>query len=371
MRLPSLAFRVVARLAVLVALALLLAPTTANAHVRSTTGFSEITQEGGQVQYRLSLEYDLLVATVGLGQDALDASSDTERNAVLTSSQQRIAAYLEPEVGVFLDGVACRATLDTAEVQRRESVPYAVVTTSYECPGSTAGGYSVRYGVFMDSGSAVDQHTNLVSYDLDGQSGQYVFDRGHQELSVGEVGVLSSSLRFLTMGVEHIATGLDHVLFVVVLLLGAAGFRSVMKLALAFTAAHSVTLALAALGWVEVPAAVVEPLIALSIAYLAAENLLGGETRHRLPVTFGFGLLHGLGFASALTFDTDVTWQVLWSLLTFNLGIEVGQALIILTLFPLLLVVRRRFEWSRLAHSLAAAAIAALGTSWFFGRLLA
>ena len=57
------------------------------------------------------------------------------------------------------------------------------------------------------------------------------------------------------------------------------------------------------------PAQVVEPLIALSIAYVAAENLLGGETRHRLPLTFGFGLLHGLGFASALTFDSDVSWQ--------------------------------------------------------------
>lgn len=371
MRPPSLVLRVVARVAVVVVLALLLAPTTASAHVRSTTGYSEITEQDGQVQYGLSVEYDLLAATVGLGQDALDAESDTEREAALETSRQQIAAYLEPEVEVFLDGVKCEATVGRTEVERRDDVPYAVVTTSYECPGSATGGYAVEYGVFMDSGSAVDQHTNLVRYDLDGESGQYVFDSGHRQLSVGEVGLLSSSARFVTMGVEHIATGLDHVLFVVVLLLGATGFRSVMKLALAFTAAHSVTLALAALGWIEVPAAIVEPLIALSIAYLAAENLLGGETRHRLPVTFGFGLLHGLGFASALTFDADVTGQLLWSLVTFNLGIELGQALIILTLFPLLLVVRRRFDWSRLAHSLAAAAIAALGTTWFFGRLLA
>lgn len=371
MRSPLLALRVIARAAVLVVLAMLLAPTAASAHVTSTTGFSEITEEGGRVHYRLSLEYDLLVATVGLGQAALDAESDTEREEVLATSRQRIADYLEPEVRVFLDGVKCQATIDRTGTQRRDGVPYAVLTLAYECPGSATGGYSIEYGVFMDSGSAVDQHTNLVSYDLDGERGQYVFDRGHEELSVGDVGLLSSSARFLTMGVEHIATGLDHVLFVVVLLLGAAGFRSVMKLALAFTAAHSVTLALAALGWVEIPATIVEPLIALSIAYLAAENLLGGETRHRLPVTFGFGLLHGLGFASALTFDADVTWQLLWSLLTFNLGIELGQALIILTLFPLLLVVRRRFEWSRLAHSLAAAAITAVGTTWFFGRLLA
>lgn len=363
--------QVVVRAACAVVLVLLLAPGAASAHVRSTTGFSEITEQDGEIRYRLSLEYDLLAATVGLGQTALDAPSDTEREAVLAASHEPIAEYLGPEVRVSLDGVECPAVVDGTGLERREDVPYAVVTLAYECPGSATGGYAVEYGVFMDSGSAVDQHTNLVSYDLDGERGQYVFDSGHQELSVGEVGLLSSSMRFVALGVEHIATGWDHLLFVVVLLLGATGFRDVMKLALAFTAAHSVTLALAALGWVEIPGAVVEPLIALSIAYLAAENLLGGESRHRLLVTFGFGLLHGLGFAGALTFDSDVTLQLLSSLLTFNLGIELGQALIILTLFPALLLVRRRLTWSRHVHALAAVVIAGVGTAWFFERLVA
>ena len=93
--------------------------------------------------------------------------------------------------------------------------------------------------------------------------------------------------------------------------------------------------------------------------------------RHRIPLTFGFGLLHGLGFASALTFDSGFSWQMLSSLLTFNLGIEVGQALVILALFPALTWIRRRFAWSPAAHAVATSVIAILGLTWFFTRLVA
>jgi hypothetical protein len=159
------------------------------------------------------------------------------------------------------------------------------------------------------------------------------------------------------------------VLFLVVLLLGARGFRSVVKLATAFTVAHSLTLALAALGWVHVPGEVVEPLIALSIAYVAAENIIGGESRQRLPVVFGFGLLHGLGFASTLSFSDEVSGQLLATLVTVNVGIELGQALIIAALFPLLILIRR-YRWSATAHAGAAVIAASLGLTWFFDRLL-
>lgn len=349
---------------------LLLTPAPASAHVRSTTGYSEITQQNGEVRYRLSLEYELLAATLGLGQQALDAPTDPAREAALTHAQPQVGAYLERSLGLSLDGVHCPAVVEDTSVKPHQDVPYAVVTLAYRCPGPASGGYTVRYGIFSDSNALVDEHTNIVDYALGGDSGQFVFDSGHRRLAVGAVGLASSTTRLVPMGVEHILAGADHILFVVALLLGAAGFRSVMTLALTFTAAHSVTLGLAALGWVEVPSQIVEPLIALSIAYVAADNLLGGNTRHRLPVTFGFGLLHGLGFAGALTFTSDLTWQTLLSLLAFNVGIEVGQALIIAALFPLLVLVRRRFAWSNAAHSGATAVIAALGISWFFARVV-
>lgn len=359
------------RIAATIALGLLLAPTPAQAHITSTTGFSEISQHGGQVRYVLSLEFDLLAATLGLGQDALDAADDGERAAVLAASEQRIGSYVDDDLRLYLDGVQCESALEDTGVESREGRSYAVVTMSYSCPGPTSGGYAVSYGVFSDAESVVDEHTNVVDYDLDGETGQFVFDSGHRQLSIGQSGVLASSSRFLAMGIEHIAQGADHLLFVVALLLGARGLRSVMALAAAFTVAHSVTLALAAFGWVTMPAQIVEPLIALSIAYVAVDNLLGGKMRHRIPLTFGFGLLHGLGFASALTFNSDFSWQMLISLLTFNLGIEVGQALVILALFPALVWMRHRFAWSPVAHAVATSVIAIVGLTWFFTRLVA
>ena len=355
----------------MIVLALLLTPTPAEAHIRSTTGFSEISQHGGQVRYALSLEFDLLAATLGLGQDALDAADDGERAAVLAASEQHIGSYVDDNLRLFLDGVQCESAVEDTGVESREGKSYAVVTTSYSCPGPASGGYTVSYGVFSDAEAVVDDHTNIVDYDLDDKAGQFVFDSGHRQLSIGQSGVLASSSRFLTMGVEHIAHGADHLMFVVALLLGARSLRSVMALAAAFTVAHSVTLALAAFGWVTMPAQIVEPLIALSIVYVAVDNLLGGEMRYRIPLTFGFGLLHGVGFASALTFNSDFSWQMLTSLLTFNLGIEVGQALVILALFPALTWMRRRFAWSPVAHAVATSVIAVVALTWFFTRLVA
>jgi hypothetical protein len=363
--------KVLIRIAAAITLGLLLIPTPAEAHVRSTTGFSVISQHDGQVRYALSLEFDLLAATLGLGPEALDAANDGERAAVLAASEQRVGQYVGDRVHLSLDGVRCESEVEGTRVESREGIAYAVVTTSYTCPGPAGGGYTLAYGVFSDAESVVDDHTNIVDYDLGGQTGQFVFDSGHRQLSIGQSGILASSTRFLTMGIDHIAQGTDHLLFVVALLLGARGLRHVMALAAAFTVAHSATLALAAFGWVAMPAQIVEPLIALSIAYVAADNLLGGEMRHRIPVTFGFGLLHGLGFAGALTFNSDFSWQMLTSLLTFNVGIEVGQALVILALFPALSWMRRRFTWSPAAHAVATSTIALLGLSWFFTRLVA
>lgn len=139
----------------------------------------------------------------------------------------------------------------------------------------------------------------------------------------------------------------------------------------AFTVAHSVTLVLAALDVVRIPSAVVEPLIALSIAYVAATSLLGRtNSRYRLAAVFGFGLLHGAGFAGALRLTGDVGWPMLSSLVSFNIGIEVGQALIVAVLFPLLFFVRK-FEWSRYLYLGATGLITLAGLTWFVERLVA
>lgn len=355
---------------VLLLFSLTIPPGAAWAHVRSSTGFSEIRQDGQGVRYELSVEYELLAIAAGLGSRGLDADADGERRAVLQRTQPEIGSYLERALRLFQDGAQCKGVVEGADVQQRQETSYATVAISFACPGSAGGSYEVRYGVFAESDAVVDDHSNVADYALGTERGRFVFDNSHRTLTVGQSGQFTSALRFITMGVEHLLAGADHVLFLVALLLGARTFRSVLKLAAAFTAAHSLTLAAAAVGWVEVPPQVVEPLIALSIAYVAAENLVGSRSRHSLLVVLGFGLLHGLGFASTLSFTDEISWQLIASLLTFNAGIEIGQALIIGVLFPVLLLVRR-YRWSRVAHLAATGLIGGVSLLWFFQRLLA
>ena len=139
-----------------------------------------------------------------------------------------------------------------------------------------------------------------------------------------------------------------------------------LKFATVFTVAHSITLALALLGVVDVPGAIVEPLIAASIVYVAAAQVLGFEDPYKLYIVFGFGLLHGLGFAGAVTFPGGT--PIVSALIGFNLGIELGQAMIIAVVFPLLLW-SRRYEWSQFAHAAAGSAAAAIGLFWLSQRV--
>ncbi|MEM7074616.1 MAG: HupE/UreJ family protein [Pseudomonadota bacterium] len=140
---------------------------------------------------------------------------------------------------------------------------------------------------------------------------------------------------YLSLGVDHILKGLDHLLFVLVLLLLIRNWRILLGAVTAFTVAHSMSLAAASLGWVVVPAPPVEAIVALSIAFLAAEVLQPDPAHTRLSerypwiVAFAFGLLHGLGFARALLDIGLPQGDVPLALLAFNLGVEIGQILFI------------------------------------------
>jgi HupE/UreJ protein len=358
------------RRAGLVAVVLLLAvPAPAAAHVRSTTGYSVIRSEAGAVRFDLSVEYELLARAAGLGPGALAAAGDPSRQRVLDERRAAVAAYVVPRVQVFLDEVACEPSLRGAGTEQRQGIGYARLGLHYHCPGSPAGSYRIDYRVFAESDGVVDDHANIVDYRLGGEQGQVVLDAGHPSFVAGDRTRWSSANRFVSLGIEHILFGADHVLFVVALLLGATSMLSVAKVVSMFTLAHSVTLGLAVLGWVSLPAGVVEPLIALSIAYVAAEHLLGGQQRHRLVIVFGFGLLHGLGFASALRFTSELSWGLVSSLAGFNLGIEIGQALLVLLVFPVL-ALTRRFRWSGPARLGAAGIVALLGLYWFVERMV-
>ena len=177
---------------------------------------------------------------------------------------------------------------------------------------------------------------------------------------------------YLRLGFVHIVPeGADHILFVLGLFLLSARLRPLVWQVTAFTVAHAVTLTLAALGYVSLPSGLVEPLIALSIAYVGIENVLVDRlTRWRPAVVFGFGLLHGLGFAGVLGELGLPDQERLLALLTFNAGIELGQLAVILAAALSFGWFRsRRWYRARLAVP-ASAAIAVVGLAWAVERAL-
>lgn len=173
----------------------------------------------------------------------------------------------------------------------------------------------------------------------------------------------------LLMGLEHIFTGYDHLLFLFGLVLIGGPLRSLVAAVTAFTLAHSVTLALAAFDvWVP-PSKVIEPCIALSIVYVGVENWFVKDARGRWRITLLFGLVHGFGFAGALRDVAVARVDMPLALLGFNLGVELGQVAVLAALLPVVLAVRKTAIWSRVGMRACTMTIAATGLVWFVARL--
>ncbi|PVG80726.1 hypothetical protein DDE18_21500 [Nocardioides gansuensis] len=342
---------------------LCLLPGSAAAHSLDTVGYSKVRQDGEDVRYELVVDFAALAAVAGIGEPGGGAPADADE--VLRADRAILEEYVDSRLQVLVDGVACAGNLTNTGVEERFGEPYARISLIYDCPG--AGEFEIRYAVLV--GDIDPGHSNVVDYELAGGGGRFVFDSAHRDLVVGEASVARQVYRFAALGFDHILHGLDHLLFLVALLIGARTFREFLAVVTVFTAAHSLTLILAATSTLSVPASVVEPLIALSIAYVAAQNLVHRDrSRFRLLAVFGFGLLHGVGFAGAFGLSGDA-WLSVWPLLGFNLGVELGQALVVAGLFPLLLLARR-FAWSRHLGMAASGSIALVGLAWFSLRLL-
>lgn len=177
---------------------------------------------------------------------------------------------------------------------------------------------------------------------------------------------------FLVMGVKHIWTGYDHLLFLFGLLIVTRNFASAVKVITCFTLAHSLTLAVATLNLVRIPSRIVEPLIALSIVYVGIENLIrADDPKGRGFLAFAFGLIHGFGFASVLR-ELGVGANgtgIAVPLVSFNLGVEVGQVAIAALLLPLIWRVRSRPMFLKRWVPACSTIVALLGAFWFVQRV--
>lgn len=384
--------------AAVVAVLVVLTGTPALAHGLSSTVYIGLTSPGtGHVRAELGVEYDLLVVSAAdyghddplfrQGTAAFDARDSRAQAAALDAHAATVVRYVTERFAVSA-GQACTPVRDgDFGITTREGVPYARLVLDYHCPAAES--HEIHSGLFPDAEGYVRDTKTIVTYDLDLTSGSAALDAGQPSFSTRQSG-LERFWEFFRLGAEHLLTGLDHVLFLLALIAGSRRLREIVLAATTFTLAHSVTFVLAALGIVRVPASFIEPVIALSIAVVAAWPLYrlwrGSSASEldtdghfsldragwtRLAVVFCFGLAHGLGFASALGIDTAWSWTLLWSLLVFNLGIEAVQLAIIAAVFPLLAFLRRRSHHApRWTTGTIATGVSVMGLTWFFQRVL-
>lgn len=211
-------------------------------------------------------------------------------------------------------------------------------------------------------------HQHLMSVKLNGVLHESILDaKTHQ---AGFSGVKATNLqtfwRFLRLGVEHIFTGYDHLAFLLGLLVATATLGSLVKIITSFTIAHSITLALATFNVVILPSRLTESLIALSIGYIAAENLFNFRTMKRYYITFLFGLVHGFGFSNVLREMDLPRASLALSLFSFNAGVEIGQITFVLLIYPLVQDLVSS-GWKRLKPAVSIG-IACLAAYWFVER---
>lgn len=205
-----------------------------------------------------------------------------------------------------------------------------------------------------------------------------MLSREHDELtldlqSTRLPSTLATFTDFFKLGVEHIVTGYDHLLFLFGLLMVTHSFWPAIKIITFFTIAHSITLALAGLNIIELPSGFVEPFIAATIVYVGVENIIRGDhPKGRHWLTFGFGLIHGFGFASVLR-EMEIgnaDFGILLPLLSFNLGIETGQIAVASLVLPLIWALNNRVETAKEFLTACSGAISLMGVYWLIERTL-
>jgi hypothetical protein len=327
----------------------------AGAHV-TATGLAVVAVVGRDVNYRLTVvPQELPVAASQLLSQAMAGSRP---------DAERLAEVMRQAVIVRVDGAPCRP--GRVAVQEVGAGLKALLDYTLNClavPG--------RLELEEDWTGLFGEHYQTIATIRSPQvSDEHLLGQGSARISVDFGAPSPTGLAgFIRLGVAHILTGYDHLLFLFALLAGAASFWRVLGIASMFTLAHSFTLSLAVLGLVHASAGVVEPLIALSIIWVAVENIFGaGRLWRRFAVAFVFGLVHGLGFADALSPLALAGWQLVRALAGFNLGVELGQMIAISLVMPVMLIISRLAS-AVLVYRYASVAVAAAGTYWLVERI--
>ena len=302
----------------------------------------------------------------------------------LRASEPLLGRYLEQHLGFAAQGQACELRLQALKVNDRVDGTYAWLPFVAECPVAVRQ-LSIRYTLLQDIDPSHRGLLTLVGGSF-AQSGVLGGKNERAAFAVYAPSKWRAFTEYLQAGIWHIWSGIDHLLFLVSLLLPAVllrrqgrwepvpraqpAFISILKVVTAFTLAHSITLSLAALDIVRLPSRLTESVIAASIIVAALNNIFPLVTESRARIAFAFGLLHGFGFASVLADMGLPHGARVLSLLAFNLGIETGQLAVVVTVMPLVYALRSSAFYRRAVLPWGSAAIASLALVWLVQRAL-
>ncbi len=362
---------------ILVLIVLFASTTIAFAH-KPSDSFLMLERNADSWQLRWDIALRDLEFAIGL---------DMDQNRKLTRGEvnnqaRKISAYALSRLQLTASGIACDTSLDGFNIRKLDDGSYASLLVSANCPGSQA--IALDYRLFFDLDPT---HRGLVNIRDNGQSFSHVLsDADHLiTLDRSDWSLWVTIYSYVREGIWHIWIGFDHILFLLTLLLPAVLYLKngrwhsterlpdalvdTLKIVTAFTLAHSITLSLASLQILTLPSRLVESMIAFSVLVTAINNLLPVFRGSRWVVAFGFGLIHGFGFASVLQDLGLETSQLALSLLGFNLGVELGQLAIVAAFFPLAYLIRDSvfYRWGLLRVGSAMAAAVAM--VWLIERL--
>ncbi|WP_342431030.1 HupE/UreJ family protein [Neobacillus sp. FSL H8-0543] len=329
--------------------------SSASAHTNNSEGFSNIEVKEKSLDYELKLDLEELGHAL---------EKETEQKELIDN--KIVQQYVNAKLKLYADSEAINGTVVKTDIEMIEDRAFAVINLAYNFEHKPEK-LVVEYNMFLDDSDP--SHANFASIKMNGEQQEKILSFESREIEIGEVSFLQTTKQFIVLGLEHIFTGYDHILFVISLLIGAKTIRHIFTLVTAFTIAHSITLALATFEIILLPSRFVESAIALSIVYIALINIFNKDSKHQPWLAFGFGLIHGFGFAGILSEMKLDTNHMATSLFSFNIGIEIGQLIIVSIAFPIILWIKKitikPIKWVIPSTSVA---ILAFGLVWFIQR---
>ncbi len=362
-------------------LALLAACGAATAHeIRPAVATLTLGPEG---RYELAIVVNLEAVVAGIGSEHRDTDESPnarEYNFLRALPPEALRAAFEANAARYLDGIELRFDGERARFAPAgmEVPPVGDVSLSRQSTvrlggAAPAGAKALTFIYAARFGSCVlrvreGERMDAVWLKSGERSAPYVLGKSFDQRTLADV-----LLDYTALGFTHIVPkGLDHILFVLGLFLLSTRWKPLLIQVTAFTVAHTLTLALSVYGVVSLSPAIVEPLIAASIAYVAIENILTPQLKPwRALVVFGFGLLHGLGFAGVLEEVGLPHGQFVPALVSFNVGVELGQLAVITLAYLAVGIWGRNRSWYRPRVVIpASAAIAAVGLYWTVERIM-